>query len=94
VIEFIKPVFELAGYIFLVACSIAAISGLRLAVKGEAVTSLMGIGTVMTVAAAGLFLTQILFDVEFCRDTAVALLLLGSLATIVFARILRGGMYR
>jgi energy-converting hydrogenase B subunit B len=94
VIELIDPIFELAGYIFLVACSIAAVSGLRLAVKGETVTSLMGIGTVTTVTAAGLFLTEILFHIEFMRDTAVALLLLGALATIVFARILRGGVYR
>jgi energy-converting hydrogenase B subunit B len=77
------------AFVFMVACSIAGLGAIRLALKGEAVTSLMGVSAFTTVAGVCLYLIQIIFDVEFARDTAIALLVLGAVGTIVFARLFR-----
>ncbi|MBM5805828.1 MAG: hypothetical protein FJZ49_07210 [Candidatus Verstraetearchaeota archaeon] len=86
---FADTAFFWGAFVFMVACSIAGIGAIRLALKGEAVTSLMGVSALTTVAGVSLYLIQIIFDVEFARDTAIALLVLGAVGTIVFARLFR-----
>jgi multisubunit Na+/H+ antiporter MnhF subunit len=84
-------VFFWACIAFLVAITLAGLGSIRLALKGEAITSLMGVSSFTTVAGVGLYLISLpeLFNVGFARDTAIALLVLGAIGTIVFARIFR-----
>lgn len=84
-------VFFWACITFLVAITLAGLGSIRLALKGEAITSLMGVSSFTTVAGVGLYLISLpeLFNVGFARDTAIALLVLGAIGTIVFARIFR-----
>ena len=84
-------VFFLACIAFLVAITLAGLRSIRVALKGEAITSLMGVSSFTTVAGVGLYLISLpeLFNVGFARDTAIALLVLGAIGTIVFARIFR-----
>ncbi|MCQ5337124.1 MAG: hypothetical protein NO475_02895 [Candidatus Methanomethylicia archaeon] len=81
--------FFFGAFIFMIATAFAGLGALRLALKGEAVTSLMGVSALTTAAGVSLYIIQIIFEVEFARDTAIALLILGSVGTIIFARLFR-----
>ncbi len=91
ILLFSESVFFWACIAFLVAITLAGLGSIRLALKGEAITSLMGVSSFTTVAGVGLYLISLpeLFNVGFARDTAIALLVLGAIGTIVFARIFR-----
>lgn len=82
-------VFFWGAFTFMVAVAIAGLGALRLALKGEAVTSLMGVSALTTAAGVSLYIIQIIFEIEFARDTAIALLVLGAVGTIIFARLFR-----
>jgi multisubunit Na+/H+ antiporter MnhF subunit len=86
-----EAAFFWSALIFLIACTLAGLGSIRLALKGEAITSLMGVSSFTTIAGVGLYLISLpeLFNVGFARDTAIALLVLGTVGTIVFARIFR-----
>ncbi len=90
-LAFADAAFFWGAFVFMVACSIAGLGAIRLALKGEAVTSLMGVSSFTTVAGVSLYLIQIIFEVEFARDTAIALLLLGAIGTIIFAMMFKEG---
>ncbi|MDH5806321.1 MAG: monovalent cation/H+ antiporter complex subunit F [Candidatus Methanomethylicaceae archaeon] len=77
------------AFIFMIATAFAGLCAIRLALKGETVTSLMGVSALTTTAGVSLYLIQILFEIEFARDTAIALLVLGAVGTIIFARLFR-----
>ena len=83
--------FLVSGLAFILSLCLAAAATLRLALRGGAVTSLMGIGCFTTVTGTGLYFLEVLFHIHFARDTAIALLLIGAIGTIVFARIVRVG---
>lgn len=89
--DFAETAFFWAAFVFMVAVSIAGLGALRLSLKGEAVTALMGVSSFTTVAGVGLYLISLpeLFNVGFARDTAIALLVLGTVGTIIFARLFR-----
>lgn len=82
-------VFFWGAFTFMVATAIAGIGAIRLALKGEAVTSLMGVSALTTTVGVSLYIIQIIFEIEFARDTAIALLVLGAIGTIIFARLFR-----
>jgi multisubunit Na+/H+ antiporter MnhF subunit len=86
-----ETAFFWASIAFLVAITLVGLGSIRLALKGEAITSLMGVSSFTTVAGVGLYLISLpeLFNVGFARDTAIALLVLGGIGTILFARIFR-----
>jgi len=89
--SFADSAFFWAAFIFMVACAFTGLAAIRLSLKGEAVTSMMAISSFTTVAGVSLFLISLpeLFDVGFARDTAIALLVIGSVGTIIFARMFR-----
>ena len=91
ILSFSGIVFFWASIDFLVAITLAGIGSIRLALKGEAITSLMGVSSFTTIAGVGLYVISLpeLFNVGFARDTAIALLVLGGVGTILFARIFR-----
>jgi len=91
VVSFAEFTFLVGGVVFMLALCLAALATLRLAIRGGAVTSLMGISCFTTVAGTALYLLEVLFHIHFARDTAIALLMIGAIGTIVFARILRRG---
>lgn len=82
-----------AAFAFMVVATVAGLGAIRVALKGEAVTSLMGVSVFTTVAGVSLYLISLpeLFNVGFARDTAIALLVVGSIGTILFARLFRAG---
>ena len=86
-----ETTFFWASIVFLVAVTLVGLGSIRLALKGEAITSLMGVSSFTTIAGVGLYLISLpeLFNVGFARDTAIALLVLGGIGTILFARIFR-----
>ncbi|MEJ5293092.1 MAG: hypothetical protein WHS82_05805 [Candidatus Methanosuratincola sp.] len=86
-------VFFYAAFAFMVAATAAGLGAIRMALKGDAVTSLMGVSAFTTVAGISLYLISLpeLFNVGFARDTAIALLVVGSVGTILFARLFRTG---
>ncbi len=90
---FAESAFFWSALIFSVACAFTGLAAIRLSLKGEAVTSLMAVSTFTTVAGVSLFLISLpeLFNVGFARDTAIALLVVGSIGTIIFARLFRTG---
>lgn len=90
-VAFAGTAFFWSALIFLIACTLAGLGCIRVALKGEAVTSLMGVSCFTTIAGVGLYLISLpeLFNVGFARDTAIALLVLGAVGTIIFARIFR-----
>jgi multisubunit Na+/H+ antiporter MnhF subunit len=90
-LAFAETAFFWAAFLFLIACTVAGLGTIRLALKGEAITSLMGVSCFTTIAGVGLYLISLpeLFNVGFARDTAIALLVLGAVGTIIFARIFR-----
>ncbi len=88
---FADSAFFWSALIFSIACAFAGIAAIRLSLRGEAVTSMMAISSLTTVLGVSLYLISLpeLFNVGFARDTAIALLVVGSIGTIAFARMFR-----
>jgi energy-converting hydrogenase B subunit B len=81
---------EFSEYFLLIALAIYAIANLRIATRKTIGMGLVGVAGLSIAVATILILVQNLYQIGFCRDIATALVILGPIGTITFARVLRG----
>jgi len=81
---------EFSEYFLLITLAIYAIANLRIATRKTIGMGLVGVAGLSIAVATILILVQNLYQIGFCRDIATALVILGPIGTIAFARVLRG----
>jgi energy-converting hydrogenase B subunit B len=77
-------------YILMGALAIFAIACMRIATRKTIGMALVGTSALSIAVAVILILVQNIYQIGYCKDIATALVLLGPVGTIAFARVLRG----
>lgn len=80
----------ISEYIFLASLAIFALASVRIATRKTIGMGLVGISGLSISVATMLVLVQTMYGINFCKDIATALIILGPVGTIAFARVLRG----
>ncbi|MDI3483639.1 MAG: energy-converting hydrogenase subunit [Methanobacteriaceae archaeon] len=80
----------ISEYIFLASLAIFIIAAVRIATRKTIAMGLVGVSALSIAVATILILINKIHGIGFCRDIAYALVLLGPVGTIAFARVLRG----
>ncbi len=83
-------ILTLSEYILLAALAIYSIASVRIATRKTMAMGLVGLAGLSIAVATILILVYNLYQIDFCKDIALALVLLGPVGTIAFARVLRG----
>jgi energy-converting hydrogenase B subunit B len=83
-------ILTLSMYILLAALAIYALASVRIATRKTIGMGLVGVAGLSIAVATILIIVNNLYDIAFCKDIAMALVLLGPVGTIAFARVLRG----
>jgi len=80
----------ISEYILLGALAIFAVATIRITTRKKIAMALVGLSGLSIAVANMLVLVQNIYDLAFCKDIATALVFLGPVGTIAFARVLRG----
>ncbi len=80
----------ISEYILLTALAIFAFACMRIATRKTIGMGLVGTSALSISVAVILIIVQNIYQIGFCKDIATALVLLGPVGTIAFARVLRG----
>jgi energy-converting hydrogenase B subunit B len=80
----------ISEYILMGALAIFALATIRITTRKKIAMALVGLSGLSIAVATMLILVQHIYGLGFCRDIATALILLGPIGTIAFARVLRG----
>ncbi len=72
------------------ALAIFAVACIRIATRKTIGMGLVGTSALSISIAVILILVQNIYQIAYCKDIATALVLLGPVGTIAFARVLRG----
>ncbi|MDZ4172706.1 MAG: monovalent cation/H+ antiporter complex subunit F [Methanobacteriaceae archaeon] len=80
----------ISEYILMFSLAIFALASIRIATKKTIGIGLVGISGFSIAVATMLILVQNIYGIAFCKDIAYALVILGPVGTIAFARVLRG----
>jgi energy-converting hydrogenase B subunit B len=80
----------ISEYILMGALAIFAIATIRITTRKKIAMALVGLSGLSIAVAMMLILVQQIYDLGFCKDIATALVFLGPVGTIAFARVLRG----
>ena len=80
----------ISEYIFLASLAIFALASIRIATRKTIGMGLVGVSGLSIAVATILILVQNIYGIAFCKDIAYALVILGPVGTIAFARVLRG----
>jgi len=80
----------ISEYIFLASLAIFIIAAVRIATRKTIAMGLVGISALSIAVATILILINKIHGIRFCRDIAYALVLLGPVGTIAFAKVLKG----
>ncbi|MCK9151440.1 monovalent cation/H+ antiporter complex subunit F [Methanobacterium alcaliphilum] len=80
----------ISEYIFLASLAIFSLASVRIATRRTIGMGLVGISGLSIAVATILILVQNIYGIAFCKDIATALIILGPVGTIAFARVLRG----
>jgi energy-converting hydrogenase B subunit B len=83
-------ILTLSEYILMAALAIYALASMRIATRKTIGMGLVGVGGLSIAVATILIIVQNIYGIAFCKDIATALVLLGPVGTIAFARVLRG----
>ncbi|CDG65894.1 MAG: energy-converting hydrogenase subunit [Methanobacterium sp.] len=83
-------ILTLSEYILMAALAIYALASLRIAARKNIGMGLVGVSGLSISVATILVIVQNIYGIAFCKDIATALVLLGPVGTIAFARVLRG----
>ncbi len=70
--------------------AIFALASVRIATRKTIGMGLVGVSGLSIAVATILILVQNIYGIAFCKDIAYALVILGPVGTIAFARVLRG----
>ncbi len=77
-------------YVLMAALVVFAISTIRIVTRKTIAMGLVGLSGFTIAVATFLILLQNLYQIAFCRDIALALVIMDMVGTIAFARVLRG----
>ncbi|MGB9837362.1 monovalent cation/H+ antiporter complex subunit F [Methanothermobacter sp.] len=80
----------ISEYVLMASLAIFSVAAVRIATRKSIGMGLVGISALSIAIATILILINRIYGVGFCRDIAYALVLLGPVGTIAFARVLRG----
>ena len=80
----------ISEYILLAALAIFFFFFIRIATRKTIGMGLVGTAALSIAVAVILILVQNIYQIAYCKDIATALVLLGPVGTIAFARVLRG----
>jgi energy-converting hydrogenase B subunit B len=80
----------ISEYILMVALAIFAIATIRITTRKKISMALVGLSGLSIAVATMLVLVENIYGLAFCKDIATALVFLGPVGTIAFARVLRG----
>lgn len=80
-----------AEYVLMAALAIFTIATMRITTRKTIAMGLVGAGGLSIAVATLLILVNNIYGLNFCRDIATALVLLGPVGTIAFATVLKGG---
>jgi energy-converting hydrogenase B subunit B len=80
----------LSEYVLLAALAIYALASVRIATRKTIGMGLVGISGLSIAVAVMLIMVNNIYQINFCRDIATALVILGPVGTIAFSRVLRG----
>jgi len=80
----------ISEYILMGALAIFALATIRITTRKKIAMALVGLSGLSISIAVMLILIQHIYNLSFCRDIATALIFLGPVGTIAFARVLRG----
>ena len=83
-------ILTLSEYILMAALAIYALASVRIASRKNIGMGLVGVSGLSIAVATILVIVQNIYGIAFCKDIATALVLLGPVGTIAFARVLRG----
>lgn len=83
-------IFLISEYILLTSLAIFALASIRIATRKTIAMGLVGISGLSIAVATILVLIQNIYTIGFSKDIAYALVVLGPVGTIAFARVLRG----
>ncbi|AUB55488.1 MULTISPECIES: monovalent cation/H+ antiporter complex subunit F [Methanobacterium] len=82
--------FVFSQYVLMAALAIFAVATIRIVTRKTIAMGLVGLSGFTIAVATFLILLQNLYGIAFCRDIAMALLIMDMVGTIAFARVLRG----
>jgi len=80
----------ISEYILMASLAIFALASVRIATRKTIGMGLVGVSGLSIAVATILILVQNIYGIAFCKDIAYALVILGPVGTIAFARVLRG----
>ncbi len=80
----------ISEYILMGALAIFAVATIRITTRKKIAMALVGLSGLSIAVATMLILVQNIYNLAFCKDIATALVFLGPVGTIAFARVLRG----
>jgi energy-converting hydrogenase B subunit B len=80
----------ISEYILMGALAIFAVATIRITTRKKIAMALVGLSGLSIAVAMMLVLVQNIYGLGFCKDIATALIFLGPVGTIAFARVLRG----
>lgn len=80
----------ISEYILMGALAIFALATIRITTRKKIAMALVGLSGLSIAIAVMLIMVQHIYGLAFCRDIATALVFLGPVGTIAFARVLRG----
>ena len=80
----------ISEYILMGALAVFAVATIRITTRKKIAMALVGLSGLSIAVATMLVLVQNIYDLAFCKDIATALVFLGPVGTIAFARVLRG----
>ncbi|HNR25784.1 MAG TPA: monovalent cation/H+ antiporter complex subunit F, partial [Methanobacteriaceae archaeon] len=80
----------ISEYILLAALAIFTVACIRIATRKTIGMGLVGTAALSIAMAVILIIVQNIYQISYCKDIATALVLLGPVGTIAFARVLRG----
>ncbi|MFH1403594.1 MAG: monovalent cation/H+ antiporter complex subunit F [Candidatus Altiarchaeota archaeon] len=81
--------------LFLMAClAVGVIAGTQLVLTGRSENSIIGLNVALICAVTGLALLQEYYGLGFSSDIAFVLILPGAVGSIMYAKMLRGGLFK
>ncbi len=80
----------ISEYILLAALAFYSIATIRIATRKTISMGIVGLLGLSAAVATILILTNNIYGIDFCKDIAYALVILGPIGTIAFSKVIRG----
>lgn len=83
-------ILTISEYILMAALAIYAIATIRIATRKTISMGIVGLLGLSIAVATLLILVNNIYGIDYCRDIAYALVILGPIGTIAFSKVIRG----